>query len=231
MSILTQRTPGLDRFHAAQAHQGIYRQALLEIRSGVKRNHWMWFVFPKMATSVGGSRMSRHYAIADRAEAAAYLADPVLRLRLYNCTVGVLKHNRLMFRYPDDGKLRASMTLFAQVAEDPTKLNEVLAKFFNGPDRRTLDLLKAQEEGTEDRYWESVRPTFPRPQARTLFEPDRETQEEFDPWTREQVESFVRGCGLSGAAFRLMVGAWMADQDRSYDAGWNAHADANTYNG
>ena len=234
MSILAERAQALERFHVAHAHKGIFRQALLEIRAGEKRSHWMWFVFPQMITSESASSMSRQYAIANRAEAAAYLADPILRLRLYNCTVGVLQHNRLMFQHPDNRKLRSSMTLFAQVAEDPAMLNAVLGKFFDGPDQHTLDLLQAQQEGTEDAYWEKVRQARPKPKPHleALFpEPDRETQEEFDPWTEARVREFVRRCGLSGAALRLMVGAWMADQDRSYDAGWNAHADANAYNG
>lgn len=221
----------LARFHAAHAHKGIYRQALYEIRTGVKRSHWMWFVFPQLVISENASRASRYYAIADRAGAAAYLADPVLRQRLYLCTVGMLRHDRLMLHSPDDRKLRSSMTLFAQVAEDPKELNAVLGKFFDGPCQRTLDLLEAQEKGTVEQYWETVRRSRPRPQPQALFEVDRETQEEFDPWTKRRVEMFVRGCGLTGSALRLMVGAWMADQDRAYDAGWNAHADADAVNG
>lgn len=232
MSILVQTAP-LSRFHAAHAHKNSYRTALGEIRSGVKRTHWMWFIFPSMVTKPGPSKMSEQFAIADRDAAAAYLADPVLGLRLYNCTVGVLRHDKLMFRQPDDRKLRASMTLFAQVAKDPAVLNAVLDKFFDGPDPRTLLLLKAQQDGTVEKYWENAREAarLAQPKPQTLFaDPGRETQDEFDPWTRGDIESFVRGCGITGAALRLLVGAWLADQDRSYDAGWNAHADANSPN-
>lgn len=232
MSTLTQAAP-LARFHAAHAHKNTYRTALGEIRSGVKLTHWMWFIFPSMVTKPGASTMSKQFAIADRDAAADYLADPVLALRLYNCTVGVLRHDKLMFHQPDARKLRASVTLFAQVAKDPAVLNKVLEKFFDGPDPRTLLLLKAQEDGTVEKYWEAAREaaSLAEPQPRTLFaEPDRETLDEFDPWTRGDVESFIRGCGITGAALRLIVGAWMADQDRAYDAGWNAHADANSPN-
>src|SRR3989440_2757810 len=35
----------LNRF--VQAQEGIYQQALSEIRSGRKRSHWMWYIFPQ----------------------------------------------------------------------------------------------------------------------------------------------------------------------------------------
>lgn len=37
----------LDWFLIAQ--QTYYRTALLEIKSGQKRSHWMWFIFPQIA--------------------------------------------------------------------------------------------------------------------------------------------------------------------------------------
>ena len=36
----------LERFVDAQAP--VYAGALAEIRRGVKRSHWMWFVFPQL---------------------------------------------------------------------------------------------------------------------------------------------------------------------------------------
>jgi uncharacterized protein (DUF1810 family) len=33
------------------------------------------------------------------------------------------------------------MTLFARAADDPALFEAVLARFYDGPDRRTLDLL------------------------------------------------------------------------------------------
>jgi len=58
----------LSRFLDAQ--QGIYEMALLEIRQGQKRSHWMWFVFPQYA-GLGVSLTSQHYAINSVAEAQA----------------------------------------------------------------------------------------------------------------------------------------------------------------
>ena len=36
----------LARFVTAQ--EGAYARALAEIRAGLKRTHWMWFVFPQI---------------------------------------------------------------------------------------------------------------------------------------------------------------------------------------
>jgi hypothetical protein len=49
----------LGRFVDAQA--GDYEQALAEIRSGRKRSHWMWYVFPQI-DGLGFSSMSRRYS-------------------------------------------------------------------------------------------------------------------------------------------------------------------------
>ena len=50
----------LSRF--VQAQQDDYTQALAEIRSGQKRSHWMWYVFPQF-DGLGHSSMSRRYSI------------------------------------------------------------------------------------------------------------------------------------------------------------------------
>lgn len=41
------------------------------------------------------------------------------------------------------------------------------------------------------------------------------------PRTRAEVESFVKGFGLSAAATRRIVDEWMADQGRAESAGWD----------
>ena len=63
-----------------------------ELRRGRKASHWMWFVFPQIA-GLGQSEMSRRYAIASRAEAAAYLHHVLLGPRLIECT-GILDATR-----------------------------------------------------------------------------------------------------------------------------------------
>jgi uncharacterized protein (DUF1810 family) len=45
--------------------------------------------------------------------------------------------------YPDDLKLRSSMTLFGAAAPGEGIFNKVLVRFFDSPDPRTLELLHA----------------------------------------------------------------------------------------
>ena len=67
-----------------EAQEGVYEQALAEVRGGRKRSHWMWFIFPQI-DGLGSSPMAKRYAIKSRAEAEAYLAHPVLGPRLVAC--------------------------------------------------------------------------------------------------------------------------------------------------
>jgi len=131
---------GLRRF--VEAQDGVYRTALAEIVAGDKRGHWMWFVFPQIA-GLGSSPAAQRYAISGLDEARAYLRHPVLGPRLLECTQAVLTKDRQFFGYPDDLKLRSSMTLFARAADDPAPFEAVLDRFYDGPDPRTLDLLGA----------------------------------------------------------------------------------------
>ena len=115
-----------------------------ELRAGRKTSHWMWFVFPQLA-GLGSSVMARRYAIGSLAEAAAYLAHPVLGARLRACASLVLaatdRTAHDIFGAPDDIKFRSSMTLFDAVA--PRDLfAAALERFFGGaPDPLTLALL------------------------------------------------------------------------------------------
>jgi uncharacterized protein (DUF1810 family) len=72
----------LDRFLIAQ--EGLHDQVLAELRNGHKSSHWMWFVFPQIA-GLARSETSRYFAISSLDEARAYLAHPVLGLRLREC--------------------------------------------------------------------------------------------------------------------------------------------------
>ncbi|MEI9887537.1 MAG: DUF1810 family protein [Rhizomicrobium sp.] len=72
----------LERFVTAQ--DPVYARVWSELRAGRKDSHWMWFVFPQLA-GLGGSEMSRRYAIRSLNEARAYLKHPVLSDRLREC--------------------------------------------------------------------------------------------------------------------------------------------------
>lgn len=133
----------LSRFHEAQSRN--YADALREIRSGLKRTHWMWYVFPQLR-GLGQSSMSVFYGINGMDEAKAYMADPVLRARLLEITNAVLELRsssiRAVFGHPDDKKLKSCMTLFEAAAPDCGEFAQVLERFYGGErDRRTLRML------------------------------------------------------------------------------------------
>jgi uncharacterized protein (DUF1810 family) len=138
-------TPDLERF--VQAQQGVYEQALAELRAGRKRSHWMWYIFPQFE-GLGASSISRQYAIKSVAEAQAYLAHPVLGPRLVECAhavLGVDGHSaNQIFGSPDDLKLRSSATLFAVVSPAASVFHQIIDKYFDGrDDDRTRSLLGA----------------------------------------------------------------------------------------
>lgn len=133
----------LDRFLAAQAP--VYEGVLAELRRGRKAGHWMWFVFPQVV-GLGPSEMSRHFAIASRDEARAYLAHPVLGARLRECAGLVLTSPtptaEAFFGPVDALKLRSCMTLFGRVAPDEPVFAAVLARYYGGaPDDATDAIL------------------------------------------------------------------------------------------
>ncbi len=133
----------LGRFLAAQ--QAIYPSVLEELRDGFKQSHWMWFIFPQ-ARGLGKSPMAQRYAIASRAEAEAYLADPILGPRLEECTQAMLAHPGRtahdILGSPDDMKFCSSMTLFAEVAKKGSPFEQALEEFCDGKrDERTLAFL------------------------------------------------------------------------------------------
>ena len=133
----------LNRFLLGQ--ESLYGLALSELRSGRKRSHWMWFVFPQFA-GLGASPMSQHYAIKSAAEAEAYLRHPVLGPRLVECCEAVLavkdRTALEIFGSPDDVKLRSCATLFAHVSPPGSVFEQLLERYFpEGPDDRTLRLL------------------------------------------------------------------------------------------
>lgn len=133
----------LKRFLDAQNQ--VYLKALSEIRNGKKETHWMWFIFPQLK-GLGQSETARFYAITDLQEATEYLAHPVLGRHLVQISEELLhiknKSANALFGYPDDLKLRSSMTLFANVENTNPVFTAVLDKYFNNAqDEMTLRLI------------------------------------------------------------------------------------------
>lgn len=122
----------IERFLKAQEND--YDRALSEIRSGHKRSHWIWYIFPQIS-GLGHSGMAQYYEIKDRKEAEEYLADPVLSERLVEISEALLDFESNdpedVMGYPDDLKLKSSMTLFSSVSDNPV-FEKVLDKFYGG---------------------------------------------------------------------------------------------------
>ena len=122
----------LERFINAQENS--YRIALKEIKNGEKRSHWMWFIFPQI-DGLGTSSMSREYSIKNQQEAKDYLDHNILGNRLIEITRALMKIEqksaRSIFGYPDDLKLKSSMTLFKIISSDNKLFSDVLLKYFN----------------------------------------------------------------------------------------------------
>lgn len=134
----------LNRFIDAQLRD--YPNALTEIKNGRKQSHWMWYIFPQIA-GLGMSEISTYYSIQDFDEAKAYMEEPLLRSHMLEICEALLEQEcgdaNKIFGFPDDMKLKSSMTLFAQACPDMDIFQKVLDKFFNGnKDQRTMDLLK-----------------------------------------------------------------------------------------
>jgi uncharacterized protein (DUF1810 family) len=123
----------LDRFVTAQGPD--MDAVFAELRAGRKQGHWMWYVFPQMK-GLGHSSMASRFGISSREEAQAYLEHPILGARLRECTrlVNQVEGRSVdeIFGYPDDLKLRSSMTLFAQAAPGDSVFAEAVRKYFGG---------------------------------------------------------------------------------------------------
>lgn len=108
------------RFIEAQAPT--YDSALAKIRRGLKRSHWMWFIFPQIA-GLSKSPTAQFYAIKSLDEACAYLTHPLLGARLRECVEALQDLPPIcadeVFGVIDAMKLRSSLTLFVLAGGGP----------------------------------------------------------------------------------------------------------------
>jgi uncharacterized protein (DUF1810 family) len=128
-----------------EAQDGVYAQALAELRAGAKTSHWMWFVFPQIV-GLSLSATGRFFGLAGLAEAKAYCAHPLLGPRLAECTGAMLgwagQRSAAAILGPIDAlKFRSSMTLF-EAAGGGEAFANALDAFCDGQrDPATLELL------------------------------------------------------------------------------------------
>jgi uncharacterized protein (DUF1810 family) len=125
----------LQRFVDAQDR--VYDTVLDELRRGKKRGHWIWFVFPQLR-GLGHSPTAIHYGIGSLDEARAYERHEILGPRLRECARVVARiHGRSadeIFGFPDNLKVRSSMTLFARAADNNADFVAVLDMLYDGED-------------------------------------------------------------------------------------------------
>jgi uncharacterized protein (DUF1810 family) len=134
----------LARFILAQKRD--YVIALDELTQGKKYSHWMWYIFPQIQ-GLGRSHIAQKYAILNIDEAKAYLSHPVLGARLIECCKVLLNLDSNytaseIFGFPDDLKLKSSMTLFASASEGSSVFHQVVENYFNADlDSKTIEIL------------------------------------------------------------------------------------------
>lgn len=138
---------GLNRFLSAQEKS--YTRALQEIRSGKKRSHWMWYIFPQIQ-GLGYSPTAQYYAISGMDEAKEYISHPVLGEHLREISSALLELESSdaeeVMGWPDNLKLRSSMTLFSIADPGCEVFQKVLNKYFGGEkDAKTIAILGWQE--------------------------------------------------------------------------------------
>ena len=157
----------LERFK--EAHQRDYATALAEIRSGRKKSHWMWYIFPQIH-DLGFSSISQFYAIQNLREAREYLNDSILGT--------------------DDMKLCSCMTLFEKADPGKEIFSKVLDKFYHGRrDTRTLEILRSEaREALSDRkiYDTPIGPVCMSKTAITKYSP-----------LQQHPRHYCRGCSFN----------------------------------
>jgi uncharacterized protein (DUF1810 family) len=134
----------LNRFIVAQEKD--FEIAFHEIKSGQKKSHWMWYIFPQFH-GLGFSETSKFYAIQNLDEANEYLDHPILGSRLREISNELLCLNEndayKIFGSPDDSKLKSCMTLFSAIDKTENNIfHRVIEKYFNGElDDTTIKLI------------------------------------------------------------------------------------------
>lgn len=124
----------LNRFIKAQ--EFVYNDVLEELNNGLKRSHWIWYIFPQL-NILGQSYDSRYYGISSLEEAKEYMKDNILRSRYIECCKVLKKHSdkniKEILGNLDAMKLNSSLTLFSFVDFEGNEIiKDLLDIFYNG---------------------------------------------------------------------------------------------------
>ena len=131
------------------AHKYSFDDALAEIKNGRKESHWMWYIFPQIL-GLGLSPTSQYYAINNLEEARMFFDDEYLGMNLMEICEALLdlrtNDAEKVFGYPDNLKLKSSMTLFSIAIPEVSIFDKVLEKFYNGErDSATEEIIREIE--------------------------------------------------------------------------------------
>jgi len=128
----------LQRFLAAQ--EGVYDDALAQLRGGAMCSDQMDFIFPRLTDDRDGE--TDLYAIASLDEARAYLAFPTLGGRYRECVEALSwladEAPAMVFGEHDAKKLHSSLTLFAEATAEPLLRAMLTIWFDNRADEDTM---------------------------------------------------------------------------------------------
>lgn len=134
-----------------EAQEADFETALGEIRRGHKNSHWIWYIFPQLdGIAPVPSSNTAFYSIKCADEALAYLAHPVLGVRLKECMEAIIGHPELstleIFGAIDAQKVWSCATLFAAVSPSGSVFHMVLESKYGGDaDQKTLKLLESNQ--------------------------------------------------------------------------------------
>jgi uncharacterized protein (DUF1810 family) len=228
----------LTRFLLAQENN--WRHISRDLATGQKQAHWMWFVFPQLQ-GLARSETARYFGLRDKSEAERYLNNEILRRRLLGCIDQVMQHDRNIFDSTDRKKLKSCMTLFRELAADPTPFDAVLAKFYDGElCPLTLDLLAGRpiperqpkpwapqqrtamgrvEVGGNHAARRSARTQAAIAAARSAAQRYRDDAE---PMSHREIQAYLLGLGLSVGVTQKITDRWVEDQNRASQQGWEA---------
>lgn len=143
----------LNRFISAQEKN--YEQALKEIKNGKKITHWIWYIFPQLK-GLGESYASQFYGLDGIEEAKCYYENDMLKKHLLEISNALLLiDNEIdnILSFPDNLKLKSSMTLFNFVDPSEQVFINIINKFYDGElDQLTLNLLGSTIKLKKNKY-------------------------------------------------------------------------------